>query len=228
MIPSPLDLLLLPTTIVLFSELVDASGYSVLSRACMAGHLPIASFLLQSVPGITQIVALNGCSALHDVVISMDLGDPRLFPIAKLLIDADPTIVKFQAAEDGSTALRLACLYGHTSVVSLILRTDASLARLSNTEGSTPMHIAAQNGHVDCVRALYQFDDSLCRICDGSRDFVMPIHLACMDNHTDVVASAATRPRPVSGVTCTVGAVSTSDMFVWTFGHGSVVGSEHS
>jgi ankyrin repeat protein len=60
-----------------------------------------------------------------------------------------------------ATALDTAAIQGHVDIVSLLLETDASLARIARNNGKTVLHSAARMGHVEIVRALLNKDPGI-------------------------------------------------------------------
>ena len=81
------------------------------------------------------------------------------------------------------TALHKAALYGHESLVQLLLSHKADV-NSRNINKSTPLHCASQNGHLASVVTLLQAGaDPLLPAIDGA----LPIHLAASNNHTEIV-----------------------------------------
>ena len=83
------------------------------------------------------------------------------------------------------TALHLAALYGHESLLQLLLspKYKPNLNIRDRIEG-TPLHDASQEGHLACVRKLLQAGaDPLLPQVDGA----LPIHHAAGTSHPEVV-----------------------------------------
>lgn len=95
-----------------------------------------------------------------------------------------------QPAEDGDTALHLACLYGYTPCVQLLLERKASLDS-KDEDGAIPLHDACAGGFVDIVQALLnaaENKDHIKRLLDTSDiDGDTPLHHAARGGHSEVV-----------------------------------------
>ena len=57
---------------------------------------------------------------------------------------------------DGMTALMLACRFGHTACVHLLLHRKANAKEINPVDGKTSLHYAAMYGRSDCILALLQ------------------------------------------------------------------------
>lgn len=95
-----------------------------------------------------------------------------------------------QPAEDGDTALHLACLYGYTACVQLLLERRASLDS-KDEDGAIPLHDACAGGFVDIVQALLnaaENKDHIKRLLDTADvDGDTPLHHAARGEHLEVV-----------------------------------------
>lgn len=95
-----------------------------------------------------------------------------------------------QPAEDGDTALHLACLYGYTPCVQLLLERRASLDS-KDEDGAIPLHDACAGGFVDIVQALLnaaENKDHIKRLLDTvDIDGDTPLHHAARGEHLEVV-----------------------------------------
>lgn len=95
-----------------------------------------------------------------------------------------------QPAEDGDTALHLACLYGYTPCVQLLLERKANLDS-KDEDGAIPLHDACAGGFVDIVQALLnaaENKDHIKRLLDTSDiDGDTPLHHAARGGHSEVV-----------------------------------------
>nr|ABK23899.1 unknown [Picea sitchensis] len=95
-----------------------------------------------------------------------------------------------QPAEDGDTALHLACLYGYTPCVQLLLERRASLDS-KDEDGAIPLHDACAGGFVDIVQALLnaaENKDHIKRLLDtADTDGDTPLHHAARGEHLEVV-----------------------------------------
>ncbi|ORX82173.1 ankyrin, partial [Anaeromyces robustus] len=54
---------------------------------------------------------------------------------------------------NGDTPLHIACEYGHTHMVQLLIHYGANI-EFKNHQGYTPLHIASETGQIDIVRIL--------------------------------------------------------------------------
>ncbi|KAI5063016.1 hypothetical protein GOP47_0021563 [Adiantum capillus-veneris] len=107
------------------------------------------------------------------------------------------------AAEDGDTALHLACLYGHTHCVQILLEAGASID-VKDEDGAIPLHDACAGGYVEIVKALLtaaQGDEQkvkrLLETTDIDGD--TPLHHAARGNHgvvVEVLLSYGASPSP--------------------------------
>lgn len=61
-----------------------------------------------------------------------------------------------QSTNDGMTALMLACYYGHTSCVHLLLHRKINVKQINPFDGKSSLHYAALNGQSECLLALLQ------------------------------------------------------------------------
>ncbi|MCO5547004.1 hypothetical protein L7F22_000444 [Adiantum nelumboides] len=114
------------------------------------------------------------------------------------------------AGEDGDTALHLACLYGHTPCVQILLEAGASID-VKDEDGAIPLHDASAGGYVEIVKALLtaaQGDEQkvkrLLETTDIDGD--APLHHAARGNHSNVVEvllsyGASPSPQNIQGKT---------------------------
>lgn len=73
--------------------------------------------------------------------------------------------------------IHVACYEGHIKIVELLLKSNASFEKPSET-GLTPLHLAAEQGHIDIVKLLYNA---------GSTTDAIALHHAAANNHSKVV-----------------------------------------
>ena len=77
------------------------------------------------------------------------------------------------------TALHLAAIYGHESLLQLLIKYKPNLNIRTRTE-ATPLHLASQEGHLASVKILLQAGaDPLLPKVNGA----LAIHLAAKHNH---------------------------------------------
>ncbi|KAK4785318.1 hypothetical protein SAY86_002007 [Trapa natans] len=107
------------------------------------------------------------------------------------LLEADPSVL------DGSSALHVSALLGHSSFVHEVLARNAKLATETNYRGSLPLHMAAVKGHLEIVNKLLKVNPDACLVWDA--DGRIPLHLAAIKGHvgvvTDLVRAAPESPR---------------------------------
>ncbi|XP_058107904.1 uncharacterized protein LOC131251294 [Magnolia sinica] len=106
--------------------------------------------------------------------------------------------------EDGDTALHLACLYGYTSCVQLLLERGASLES-KDEEGTIPLHDACAGGFTEIVQLLIDAADGpdcVRRMLDTvDTEGDTPLHHAARGEHMDVVrllVTAGASPRKLN------------------------------
>eukprot|EP00850_Spirogloea_muscicola_P003848 SM000016S01836 [mRNA] locus=s16:95839:97779:+ [translate_table: standard] len=92
-------------------------------------------------------------------------------------------------ADDGDTALHLACLYSHPACVQTLLAAGAS-PQATDEDGSTPLHDAAASGCSVAVGMLLsavasEQQQALLKAADADGD--TPLHNAARGGHADVV-----------------------------------------
>ena len=120
------------------AHLVDSSGVSLLLRSLCVWRLDIMELILQQRSNL-------------DIFEAAALGKESV--VAQLLA-VDPLLVNSWSA-DGVTALHLACVYGHTSVVRLLLEQGANPSAVARDgTAATPLHNAVAGGFADIVILL--------------------------------------------------------------------------
>lgn len=95
-----------------------------------------------------------------------------------------------ESAEDGDTALHLACLYGYLPCVQILLQRGASLDS-KDEDGAIPLHDACAGGFIDIVEALLDSaknKDQVKKLLDTvDVDGDTPLHHAARGTHLEVV-----------------------------------------
>ncbi|KIK79738.1 hypothetical protein PAXRUDRAFT_160479, partial [Paxillus rubicundulus Ve08.2h10] len=87
---------------------------------------------------------------------------------------------------DPATALHLACCYGHTTIVELLLRKDVNLQVAAQSKSlNTALHFASSRGHLDVVKLLIKKGAHL-RV--QNKDLHTPLDLARINGHDSIVA----------------------------------------
>ncbi|KIK72431.1 hypothetical protein PAXRUDRAFT_53002, partial [Paxillus rubicundulus Ve08.2h10] len=87
---------------------------------------------------------------------------------------------------DPATALHLACYYGRTTIVELLLRKDVDLQVAAQSKLlNTALHFASSQGHIDVVTLLIKKGADP-RV--QNKDLHTPLDLARINGHRGVVA----------------------------------------
>ena len=86
--------------------------------------------------------------------------------------------------EDGDTALHLACLYGHTDCVKLILEKGAKVD-IKDGDGGLPLHDACAGGYLEIVEMLVEKAPETVHAKDEDGD--TPLIHAARGDHLEVV-----------------------------------------
>ena len=116
-----------------------------------AGQVDSARLLLEFgfVPSVKEARA-GGGSELHRAAAEGDLAE-----VSRLADEADTTAVVDAVKSDGATALLVAAVAGHASVVKLLLEQGAEVDRVG-LQGATALHLAAAMGHLDVMEVLME------------------------------------------------------------------------
>jgi hypothetical protein len=84
---------------------------------------------------------------------------------------------------EGRTALHMAAEYGHTDVVSLLLRAGADANARDNVRGLTPAYSAASRKHVNVLKILLPYVN----VSDSSDTGVTALHVAAYSGDVETV-----------------------------------------
>ena len=87
--------------------------------------------------------------------------------------------------EVGETPLFVACKYGHSEIVRMLIEKGADVT-ITNTHGESPIFIASCRGFADIVEILLELsnpDVNLEKLLNGAT----PLFVACQNGHCDVV-----------------------------------------
>ena len=84
--------------------------------------------------------------------------------------------------EDGATPLLMACCYGHTSCVDVLLKADAD-PNVSGKHSITPVFFACQENHPSCLKLLIARGANL--DTPNSQDGGSPLYIACSKNNVE-------------------------------------------
>ncbi|KAE8657734.1 Ankyrin repeat family protein isoform 3 [Hibiscus syriacus] len=123
---------------------------------------------------------------LRDLVAAVQLGDLNALRLALDNLNGNID----EPAEDGDTALHLACLYGYLPCVQILLERGANL-EAKDEDGAVPLHDACAGGFVEIVQLLLdRATDSGClkRILDSvDAEGDTPLHHAARGEHAEVI-----------------------------------------
>lgn len=103
--------------------------------------------------------------------------------VAGLLLERGAEVDALRKDKNPTTALEMACYFGHAATVAALLERGADPNR-AVFEGYTPLHKAAQNGHVAVLRALARRGAKL----DAEKaDGQTALHVAAAQRQTEAV-----------------------------------------
>ena len=114
--------------------------------------------------------------------------------------------------EKEATAIYIACLNGHSHVVSTLLQFGAD-SNLKKSDGWTPLKVACQNGHGDVVELLLKAH------LENGRT---AIYIACENDHSGIVSTllkfaADTNLKRSSGWTPLMVACRNVTVMLWNY-----------
>ncbi len=160
----------------------DSSGLSPVLTAIYYGQPAIASLLIEH---HAPLNIFEACAA----------GQVE---IASTLLSEDPSLVNAWAP-DGFQPLGLACFFGHTSVVELLLSHDAQVNSPSrNALKVQPLNSAAAGQHLAIARLLLEHGANA--NARQEEDYT-PLHAAAQNGQVDMVRlllEYGADPKPVS------------------------------
>ena len=116
-----------------------------------------------------------------------DAADNGKVEEVKSILRKNPSLnVNWKSKERGATtALYIACISGHDSVVSILLAHPDIDPNLKNTSGNTPFLIACANGNTSCVRLLLQ--DQRVMVNEPDNNGATPLWRAAYWGRHDVI-----------------------------------------
>ena len=85
----------------------------------------------------------------------------------------------------GESPLAIACSFGHTEIVKMLLKYKADVNKCGDSL-ATPLYIACQNGHLDIVLQLLdnKVNTDVNKCCNSGAS---PLYIACQNGHLDIV-----------------------------------------
>uniref|UniRef100_A0A668ACQ5 Ankyrin repeat domain 29 n=1 Tax=Myripristis murdjan TaxID=586833 RepID=A0A668ACQ5_9TELE len=148
----------------------DSYGTTALMVASYSGHYECVKELIMQGADINYQREVCGVDLLFFInllltILVVSLVYPLLF------------------GQDGGTALTVACQYGHSKVVDILLKNGASVHDQLN-DGATPLFLAAQEGHVTVIRQLLS---SGAKVNQPREDGTAPLWMAAQMGHSEVV-----------------------------------------
>ena len=93
-------------------------------------------------------------------------------------------VTRIPLADNGSTPLHDAALFGHVDVLCVLVEELGADVSPRKNDQCTPLHLAASNGHTDAVRVLVRKLGADVGTADALRD--TPLHDAARDGFTDI------------------------------------------
>ena len=90
------------------------------------------------------------------------------------------------AAKDGATALYLACVYGYSDCVGILLSQAALDCNRARSDGITPLFMACQRGHQQIVKELLGKGAA---VDQQNNSQTAPLYIACQMGFTEIVAA---------------------------------------
>eukprot|EP00192_Tetraselmis_astigmatica_P018263 CAMPEP_0117653214 /NCGR_PEP_ID=MMETSP0804-20121206/3066_1 /TAXON_ID=1074897 /ORGANISM="Tetraselmis astigmatica, Strain CCMP880" /LENGTH=260 /DNA_ID=CAMNT_0005459363 /DNA_START=96 /DNA_END=879 /DNA_ORIENTATION=+ len=163
---------------VMEEEWEDPSGGGVLIK--IASFLPFVAVLLCFA---AHLHVLPGMVATGLVFEAAEKGDSEQLSELLSRLDVSPNTQN----EDGDSALHLACLYGKTECVRLLLASQAD-ATATDEDNGTPLHDAAAGGYMEIVSLLLAAGAASC-VNHQDNDGETPLHMASRAESVEVVAA---------------------------------------
>lgn len=131
-----------------------------------------------------QVASLRGYSGIVNALLACSFGLGRP---AKSIIDTtlvpDPLSPSTAQALIGGTALHLACMYQHASIVSELLDRGAGV-NIQTQNGDTPMIFACHYGNMEILRILLRWKANVNLYSEGSGTAVF---VAAKNGHLEIV-----------------------------------------
>ncbi len=129
---------------------------------------------------VQAMVMCHGAAPSADIFDAVRAGDVEK---VKALLQADPKLAAART-EDGSTALHLAALEGHSAIARLLLDSQAQVNARGLRE-ETPLHMAMYDGHREMAELLLS---SQADISAQNTAGETPLHIAARKGHRELVA----------------------------------------
>ena len=124
-----------------------SNGVLPIHIACLRGHMDTLSLLLSHGANVHSCLE-DGRSCLL-----LAVHENHMLIVRELIrLGADVN----KARVDGFTSLSVACKFGRTEMVSLLLENGALFQQPINSEGVTPLFLAVQHNHTECALFLIE------------------------------------------------------------------------
>jgi len=201
----------------------NAYGHTALMVSCEKGNLPIIETLLQypdrydinsqNVAGMTALVLaciynkVNIVKRLcQEPKVDMNIEDlygrtalmlsceGGYLPIVEVLLQYQDRYDINCQDSDGFTALHLACNNNHVDVVKRLCQDPKLDMTKKNVYAYKALMIGCDKGYLPIVEVLLQYQDRYDINCQDNDGFTA-LHLACNNNHVDVVKRLCQEPK---------------------------------
>ncbi|KAF4529825.1 hypothetical protein B566_EDAN013993 [Ephemera danica] len=159
----------------------DRDGKTSLHVACEMDNTEAVECLLNYPDCLVDIADNCEKYALHYAAENGNVDN------MKLLLNREAKVSEILNKLDvnGETALYLACKYGRTEAVELLLSHPRCLVNVGSEK--LPLHCAAGNGYVEILKLLLEWDSTLLNKQD--KDGETALHLACAVGNDEIVYS---------------------------------------
>ena len=150
-------------------------GWAPLLASASRGHREVTEVLLENNARV-DVFDNDGRSALH---LAADCGS---MDVCQALLTKNAFVNSKN--KNGLTALHYAASKGNSDLVDYLVNSYGASVESLTIKKQTPMHLAASNGMGHTVQVLIDMDATV----DCDDDLLQkPIHLAALNDHTDVV-----------------------------------------
>lgn len=128
----------------------NKNGLSALHRACIKGHTQIVKLL------VVYGANVNEKTLVHETpfLIASREGHILIIKWFLQLNDKQHRVDINTRNEEGWNALHMACFYGHTEIVKLLLSAGMIIHDTTNA-GERSIDLAVQSGHADLLEYLF-------------------------------------------------------------------------
>lgn len=152
----------------------DNLGQTALHKACINGHITVATVLLNK--GATIDTSDNNKRTALDIACAKNLTD-----LVKLLLSRGAHIRQNQS--DLRSSLHIVCSNGNKELAELLLEKKAKVND-QDSHGQTPLHLACKKRHIDIVELLVNYKPDLNILDDKYRT---ALYIAVDENDINIV-----------------------------------------